>query len=116
MDCHKRILIIVLSSVLKLPPITMFPRDPHNKTGGKIIDPITEPTIKKGRAIIIRPELAPKLNNTPEPQPLANCMPIPNKNAPIKSESDTGATLPDASIPHNSAGIKIKAQIAARQK
>ena len=102
--------------MLKPPPITMFPRDPHNKTGGKIIDQITEPTIKKGRAIIIRPELAPKLNNTPEPQPLANCMPIPNKNEPMKSEIDTGATLPDASMPHNFAGIKIIAQIAAKQK
>ena len=78
--------------------------------------PGQDPTIKKGSAIIIRPDPAPKLNKTPDPQPFANCMPIPNINEPIKSDIEIGAKDPFASIPQSSEGIKTAAHNAAKLK
>ena len=96
--------------------MAMGPAEPQSSAAGRIKEPSTEPMIKKGRAIIIRPEPPPKLKSTPEPQPLASCIPMPNINAPINKETDTGAIEPAPSSPHKEAGIKIQAHSPISRK
>ena len=89
---------------------------PNASMSGRISEPINEPRTKKGSATSILPDPPPKLNNTPEPHPLASCMPMPKAKAPTNSETEIGASEPDAFRPHRSAGMTIRAHSAASRK
>ena len=71
---------------------------------------------KKAKATIIWPDPPPKLNSTPDPHAFASCMPMPNIKAPMKSETDTGASDPDGPRPAALTGINISAQTADNRK
>jgi len=72
--------------------------------------------MKKGNATTILPEPAPNVNNTPEPQPFASCIPKPNISAPRTNDKFTGATLPIIPEFNPIRGIKKREQIAASRK
>jgi hypothetical protein len=85
-------------------------------TSGRIYVPKTEPIIKNGSAISILPEPDPNVNSTPDPHPLASCIPKPNINAPNIREKLTGAILPTIFGFKSISGIKKTEHIAARRK
>ena len=58
------------------------------------MEPINAPTMKKLKVINMRTWPPPTVNKVPEPHPPPSCIPIPNKKAPIITETPTGAIAP----------------------
>jgi hypothetical protein len=62
--------------------------------------PITEPTIKAMRVMIMRVLPPPTVYKVPEAQPPPSCMPMPKMKAPTITEVPAGDTRPATGVPN----------------